>query len=318
MHNLAIPAGLTLVLASTLSATAQQPPSTQPSAQGGSGPTIRLLNAGASPRTLRLAPRPGATGVIDLTMHIKAKKTVNGALTPEPPSPGVLMSFATTVTEIHGARIGYTFECIRGDLVEDAVIPPAALDLLRGGIKMVVGLRGTGGISDRGVSLGATVTTAPGMDAILLAHATAINNLLEQVSTPLPAEPVGVGGSWEITNTIDQDGLTLQETITCTLAASDGNTVEIVMVKAPHRNMGYSRNRPGRYQLVERTVDGICTIGDRRPNLSVTPVSGIISTSGLMTATWSYRQADTRTGRPIGGTNGPSNLSTCHPRRSQH
>jgi len=230
MRHVSTSASLILALASTFSATAQQPPSTQPVAQPGSRPTVKLLNPGASPRQLlRIAPRAGTTGVIDLTMRISAKQLLDGADTPEPPSPGVLMSFATTVTGIEGERISYTFECIRGDLVEDPDIPPAILDLMRGGIKMVVGLRGTGVVSDRAVSLGATVTTGPGMDAALLAHATAINQLLDQVNTPLPAEPVGVGGSWEVTNTINQDGLTLQETITCTLAALKGNTVEIVM-----------------------------------------------------------------------------------------
>ena len=230
MRHLSMPASLILALASTFSATAQQPRSTQPAPQPGSRPTVKLLNPGASPRqTLRIAPRPGTTGIIDLTMHINAKQLLDGAETPEPPSPGVLMSFATTVTGVQGERISYTFECIRGDLVEDPAIPPAILDLMRDGIKMVVGLRGTGVISDRAESLGATVTTVPGMDAGLLAHATAIDQLLSQVTTPLPVEPVGVGGRWEITNTIVQDGLTVLETITCTLAASDGNTVHIVM-----------------------------------------------------------------------------------------
>ncbi len=230
MRHLSMPASLILASASTFSATAQQPASTQPSALAGSQPTVRLLNPGALPRqTLRLTPREGTTGVINLTMHITATQLLDGAETPQPPSPGVLMSFATTVTEVHGERISYTFECIHGDLVEDPATPPAILDLLRGGIKMVVGLRGIGVISDRAVSLGATVTTVPGMDAALLAHATAIDQLLDQVTTPLPVEPVGVGGSWEVTNTIDQDGLTMQETIIGTLAASDGNTVEVVM-----------------------------------------------------------------------------------------
>ena len=230
MRHLCMPASLILASASTFSATAQQPPSTQPSAQAGSRPTVKLLTSGVSPRqTLRLTPRPGTTGVINLTMNITATQLLDGAETPESPSPGVLMSFATTVTEVHGERIGYTFECIRGDLVDDPGIPPAILDLMRGGIKMVVGLRGTGVISDRAVSLDATVTTVPGMDAALLTHAKAINQLLEQITTPLPAEPVGIGASWEVANTIDQDGVTLNETITCTLAASDGNTVQIVM-----------------------------------------------------------------------------------------
>jgi hypothetical protein len=235
MRHCSISASLILALASTFSATAQQPASTQPSAQSGSRPTVKLLNPGASPRqTLRLTPRAGTTGVINLTMHITARQILDGTETPQQPSPGVLMSFATTVTEIHGERINYTFECVKGDLVEDPSIPPAILDAIRGGINMVVGLRGTGVLSDRAVSLDATVTTFPGMDPALLTHASAIDQLLEQITTPLPAEPVGVGARWEVANTIDQDGVTLYETIICTLAASDGNTVEILMAIERH------------------------------------------------------------------------------------
>ncbi len=230
MRHLSMPASLILALASSFSATAQQPQATQPAVQPGSRPTVKLLNPGASPRQLlRIAPRPGLASVIELTMWITARQLLDGAETPETPSPGVLMSFATTVTGIEGERISYTFECIRGDLIEDPAIPPAILDILRGGIQMVVGLRGTGVISDRAESLGATVTTVPGMDAGILTHAAAIDQLLDQITTPLPAEPVGVGGSWEITNTITQDGLTVHETIICTLAASDGKTVRIDM-----------------------------------------------------------------------------------------
>ncbi len=230
MRYWSIPTSLILALACTFSATAQQPASTRPSAPVGSRPTVKLLNPGASPRqALRLSPRAGTTGIIDLTMHINARQIVDGAATPPQPSPGVLMSFSTTVTEIHGERIHYTFECIKGDLVDDPAVPQEILDAIRGGIKMVEGLRGTGVISDRAVCLDATVTTVPGMKAALLTHATAINQLLEQVTTPLPVEPVGIGARWEVANTIVQDGVTLHETIICTLAASDGNTVQIVM-----------------------------------------------------------------------------------------
>lgn len=230
MRHVSMPAGLILALASTFSATGQQPPATQPSTQAGLGQAIRVLHPGASPRqTLRLTPRQGATGVIDLTMRIAARQIVDGAQTPEPPSPGVFMSFATVVTAIEGDQIYYTFECVGADLVGDSTIPPAIIDIMRGGIKMVVGLRGTGVISDRALNVRATVTREPGMDEALLSHAIAIERLLDQVNTPMPVEPVGVGGSWEIASTFDMDGLIVQETIICTLAAADGDTAEIEM-----------------------------------------------------------------------------------------
>lgn len=230
MRHRSLPACLILASASTISAMGQEPPPARPAAPAGATPTITLTDPGAAPRqTLRLAPRPGATGVIDLVMHITSTQLVDGAASPEPPTPGVLMSFATVVTETGGDRIGYTFECVDADLAEDPEVPAAVLDVLRGGITMVEGLRGTGAMSDRGVSLDVTVTRTPGMDANLLAHAQAIEGLLAQVTTPLPAEAVGVGGTWEIAQTVEQDGLAVQEKIICTVAAADGNTVEITM-----------------------------------------------------------------------------------------
>ncbi len=230
MRHILLLAAVTLPLAAIPAATGQAPPASQPALRPSAPPQAKLLQPGAAPRqVLRLAPRIGASHVIDVTMLMTDEQSVNGAMVPPQPSPGITMSFETVVTDVSAGEIGYAFECIKADLVADPAIPATLMDVIRSGITPVVGLRGTGAMSDRAVSLRTTVTQPPDMDPALLPHVAAIEQLLGQLTTPFPVEPVGVGGRWELSSTINQDGFAVQQTIVCTLEASDGATIEITM-----------------------------------------------------------------------------------------
>ena len=245
MRHVLMHAALFLPLATYPAATGQAPPASQPALQPNAPPQARLLQPGATPRqVLRIAPRIGARHIIDVTMNVKHEQWVNGVEVPSQPSPGIVMSFETVVTDVSPGEIGYAFECIKADMVADPEIPAPVMEMIRRGITPVVGLRGMGVMSDRAASHRATVTQPPDMDPALLPHLTGIEQLLGQLTTPFPVEPVGVGGSWELSSTIDQDGFAVQQTIVCTLEASDGATIEITMAllqqaePQPIRQMG--------------------------------------------------------------------------------
>lgn len=230
MRHVLLLAAATLPLAAIPAVSGQTRPASQPALQPSAPPRTTLLQPGAVPRqVLRLAPRIGARHAIDVTMKLTGEQSVNGALVPPQPSPGIVMSFELVVTDLTPGRIGYAFECIKADVVADPAIPAPLMEMIRSGITPVVGLRGTGVMSDRAESLGITVTQPPDMDPAMVTHVSAIEQLLGQLTTPFPVEPVGVGGSWEVARTIDQDGFAVQQTIVCTLEASDGATIEIAM-----------------------------------------------------------------------------------------
>ena len=42
-------------------------------------------------------------------------------------------------------------------------------------------------------------------------------NSAEQMATPLPEEPVGVGGKWSVTQSLELNGMKLQQTATYTV-----------------------------------------------------------------------------------------------------
>ena len=195
---------------------------------GTSQTTVKLLEPGVAPRrSLRLSPPVGARYVVDLLMRVTSETITDGTRMPQNPAPATAISLEMVVTAISMDKIAYAFECIDADLVGDPAAPNPLLPMLREAITPLKGLRGTGVLSDRAESLHTTVSRPPDMDPMLEPHLYGIQQLLEQLTTPFPAEAVGIGGKWEITNTLNQDGFAKQQTIVCTLAASDGRTIEI-------------------------------------------------------------------------------------------
>jgi hypothetical protein len=189
---------------------------------------IKLLEPGTAPRqSLRLAPLLGAHHVVDLLMRVTNEKVMDGNKLPVSQAPATKMTFDMVVTGISPGEVSYAFECIDADLVGDPTAPDPMLPIMREAIVPLIGLRGTGVLSDRAESLRTTVNRPAVVDPVLEPHLEGIRRLLEQLTTPFPTEAVGIGGKWEVTNTLNQEGFEVQQTVICTLAASDGRTVEI-------------------------------------------------------------------------------------------
>ena len=226
MRPVCPPIGLILTLAMAAVGTAQAP--AEPDALAPSASSVKLLEPGTTPRqSLRLAPLLGARHVVDLLMRVTSEKAMDGTRVPVNPVPAMKMSFEMVVTDISPGEVSYAFECIDVDLVGDPATPNPMLPIMREALRPLIGLRGTGVLSDRAQSLRTTVSRPADIDPMVEPHLDGIQRLLEQLTMPFPTEAVGIGAKWEITNTVDQDGFEVQQTVVCTLAASDGRTIEI-------------------------------------------------------------------------------------------
>ena len=226
MRSFCQTSALTLTLAFVAVGTAQPP--AEPDGQVRSPSPVKLLEPGTAPRqSLRLAPLLGAHQVVDLLMRVTNERVMDGNKIPVNQAPAMKMSFEMVVTDISPGQVSYAFECIDADLVGDPAAPDPMLPMMREAILPLIGLRGTGVLSDRAQSLRTTVSRPAQIDPMVEPHLDGIQRLLEQLTMPFPTEAVGIGAKWEITNTLDQDGFEVQQTVVCTLAASDGRTIEI-------------------------------------------------------------------------------------------
>jgi hypothetical protein len=194
------------------------PPAAQPV------PKISLVAPGGSPRqVLRLAPRAGASQVFDVSMRMESTQTVSGREMTADAIPGLRFAFRTTVRQAApGGEVVYDAECVGADAFDVPGAPasdPALVEQARASLQALLGLRGSGHLTDRGVSRGTTFDVPA--DADLQSQVQMLERLLDQ-SVPLPQEPVGPGGSWRMVTSLHDQGVPVTQTSVYTLKGFDG------------------------------------------------------------------------------------------------
>ncbi len=216
-----------LLIALARPAAAQSGPAVPP----GSAPPaleVDLVSPGAGPHApLRFRPAAGTGATIDMTMSMSMQQRLGGAAMPVQ-MVSTRYTVDAYVLEVTAAGdIRYRFEYTAADIVPDPGVPADVLESMRGALRTIVGLRVTGAVSDRGIPRGSSIEPPPGLSSMVLQYVSGIEQLLDDMTAPLPHESIGVGAEWTATRTLLQDGLEVRETSRYTLAAYDGDTVEI-------------------------------------------------------------------------------------------
>jgi hypothetical protein len=88
-------------------------------------------------------------------------------------------------------------------------------DAMRGQLKAelnkVVGAAGTLIMNNRGVTREMNLALPANMDPQMRQTMESSRQAMEQMSSPLPEEPVGIGARWQVDQTIEQNGLVLKQ-----------------------------------------------------------------------------------------------------------
>lgn len=188
------------------------------------GPT--LLGPGEAPRTaLRLRLTPGTTVRVSTTTDLavtQATATTTSDL--DPPPVAQTIEYRVGRVDETGAEI--TFSVTAVDVAErgsDAT--PEAVLLLQDALADLVGITGTGHLSDRGHLDRIAFQLPSGLSATVRTQVAALEGQLGGLVPTLPVEAVGVGASWEATDTTTVAGVATRQTTTYELRSLDGDQV---------------------------------------------------------------------------------------------
>ena len=205
-------------------AAAQEKAATQPAGP----PVVSLLDAGAGPgRTLRLQTQVGAAQTLRLSIRMTVQQTLNQTPIPNRPQPSMNFTLDTVVTSVNAnGDISYDFEITNVDVSNEPGVPPALADSIQRLLEPAVGVRGSGVTSDRGFSKQVRIPVPPGTSPILERQLIAIEEWLAQMTTPFPADPVGVGAKWQVRSTVTAEGITIKQTAVFTLVAVGPDRIE--------------------------------------------------------------------------------------------
>jgi len=210
------------------------PAATQPAETGprtpSSRPVVTLLEAGAGPhRPLRFTPKVGVTQVIKMTVGIEMEQSLGGVAMPSQKTPSMQYTMETVINAADEAGdISYQFEYKSADIVEEPDSNPFVVEMMRNALKAIEGLRGKGIMTDRGFNKLIRFDRPADMDSLLLQQVGEMERSMEQLVSPFPVEPVGVGAVWKVESSIQQQGMLISQTAVVKVLAADGDRVEVL------------------------------------------------------------------------------------------
>jgi hypothetical protein len=189
-------------------------------------PVVTLLDPGAAPRrALRYRLSPGAEEAMIMRTDMTIETKTDGTPAPPVEYPTVAMTLRLRVVDAQSldhARYEFALESAA---VEDAPgLQPEVVATLRQHFQDVTGMTGSANIDARGFNWNARMEPPRGRDTTPAVRQMIDNAAqgMERMSAPLPEEPVGRGARWELRQTIEQNGVTLQQRTLFELLELDG------------------------------------------------------------------------------------------------
>jgi hypothetical protein len=189
---------------------------------------VKLLDAGAEPRqVLRLKLAAGATDALDVEVQLDEKMRLSGRDLPNPSPPRVRLTVATKVSAVADDGVAsYDLSVSKAEVQDLEAAPGPAQRLMPQVLEAI-----------RGVSVAARVTAdgrtdqapyprpttgTPQVQALVASYLQALQNL----AVPLPTEPIGVGGRWQVEQHIQQGRIAVLQTLVYEIMAIDGDVVQ--------------------------------------------------------------------------------------------
>jgi len=187
--------------------------------------TLQLLDAGAAPREpVRYKFETGHTETGALDTKMQMSMSLGGQQVPMEAVPPLRMTTQLRVAEVAAdgrARLEYKLVS-----AEASGSDAQAAELSRS-LAQIKGLSGSFRMDTQGrITPGTTLarsTTVPGGNELL----GELEQSIYQLIAPFPAEAIGPGARWQVTQKVDSSGIQLSQVVEYTLRARNGDRAEL-------------------------------------------------------------------------------------------
>ena len=216
------------VLAQDAPAT-KAPPASAAANKPAPPPKVTLIEAGAEPRReLRFDVDEGTKHAAEMTMRMTMTQSMGAAAMPPQKMPAMVMTVETTAVDVQDSGdIAFDFAYTKAQVLEEEGVMPMMISMMKEVMNSVAGLSGSGVMSDRGMNRSLKLNEQDNMDPMLRQQTENIQQSMQQMSAPLPEEPVGVGAKWSVETPINQNGLSITQIATYTLRKIDGDVADL-------------------------------------------------------------------------------------------
>jgi hypothetical protein len=190
----------------------------------GKDPIVRLLAPGKDPRKpLRVRVKAGDTQ--RAVMHMKMAMDMNVAGQQQKADvPTMNMVMDMTIREV-AANGDVSYEFVMSDVTVSDDGNPGMKQMLETVLGSAKGMSGKGVVTSRGFNRGAEMTLPPGANPQLEQTMGQMKDAIAQMAVPLPEEPVGVGGKWEVRLALQQQGMVMKQVGTYEVTSIAGDQI---------------------------------------------------------------------------------------------
>jgi hypothetical protein len=198
--------------------------------QGPPPPTVELLSPGDEPRReLRYVFEPGTRERVTVELDMEMVLELADAPSPPVQLPRMQMVLDLAIEELaEGERaaaddaVRYTFELSEASALASDGVDPTVLRAVEQGLAQTVGTRGSAVVDARGFNRETRIDIPAGAPPETRQMMETTAQQMEQLASPLPAEPVGEGARWEVVQHLEQNGMAIVQTSVVTLLSIDG------------------------------------------------------------------------------------------------
>lgn len=274
-----------LVLAPALATRAQQKPlalAGYPAA--GAPPIVTLLAPGAAPRMpVRYKVAPSYKGVMDMTMGIGMSMNMGGQILPMD-LPPILMAANVDVTSV-AANGDITYDLAFTKMGVGPGADPNIAAAMEAAGASITALKGTAIVSNRGLTKSIKLDSSK-VDPQMQQMLGQMTSQVENVSVPFPEEAIGVGGRWDVRQTLTTGGLTMFQRMELEVTAMDAGSITVkgkIEQQAPPQSFSGPMMPPG----IDATIDKMSGSGSGTMTIrldALVPTSTVETMSSMVMA----------------------------------
>jgi hypothetical protein len=208
----------------------------------GAPPIVTVTSNGAEPRkALRYVSTKGHREHMVLDFLMAITMTVGDTSVPETKLPSLRAGADIEVTDVSPAgdlTVSTTFTDANWIAAPD--MDPALLTRLNSVTTDLKGVSGTTVMTSRGIAQDVKIDASKVSNPELMQTMSAMQQMMQNVSEPLPEEPVGVGATWQVRSSVNGNGVQTFNTVSLQLIAMDDTSYTLKFTldqTAPHQTI---------------------------------------------------------------------------------
>jgi hypothetical protein len=197
--------------------------------------------------------------------------SVDMGMAPPMKVPEITMTMNLAVKNVSSSGdISYEMTMTDASLADDPAAMPMMVEPMKKALAGLKGLTGKGTVSSRGVSGSVELSIPPGADAQSRQFMDQMKDSFGELGVAFPEEAVGVGGKWEVRQTLERQGMKVDQTNSYELKSINGDQITVSATLLQHAANQKIENpsMPGfkmDLELMEGKGSGQSTLGLTKP-----------------------------------------------------